>query len=80
MPAIDGRNAYDLRLNSSAIFPPEYYVNYLHEESVMEKIGAQTQYKECPTVPGELFEKTGDVRRADDFLLFQYCLLHTPEC
>ena len=55
------RDSYDLRQNASSLFPPEYYVNYLREESVVKKIGAETRYRECPNAPYNLFEKTGDV-------------------
>ncbi|EGO26845.1 hypothetical protein SERLADRAFT_360894 [Serpula lacrymans var. lacrymans S7.9] len=62
-PTIGNYDPYDLRQNSSALFPPEYYVNYLHKTDVMDKIGAETTYYECPDPPYLLFEKTGDDAR-----------------
>ena len=61
VPAVGDRDSDDLRQNSSALFPPEYYVNFLQQASVMKKIGAQAQYSECPDPPYELFTHTGDV-------------------
>ena len=60
-PAFGDRDPYDLRQNSSALFPPEYYVNYLTNPDVMSEIGAETTYQECPDAPYELFVPTGDV-------------------
>lgn len=54
-------DSYDLRQNSSSLFPPEYYIYYLGKEYVMEQIGAQVEYQECPDAPYELFARTGDV-------------------
>ena len=61
IPAVGDRDSYDLRQNSSALFPPEYYLNYLNIPEVMIEIGAETTYEECPDAPYELFVKTGDV-------------------
>ena len=61
VPTVGDRDSYDLRQNSSALFPPEYYVNYLSIPEVVSKIGAETTYQECPDAPSELFLKTGDV-------------------
>jgi hypothetical protein len=65
VPAVGNRDPYDLRQNSSALFPPEFYVNYLHTAAVKSKIGAKTQYQECPDAPYNLFVATGDVSRFD---------------
>ncbi|KAG2119493.1 Alpha/Beta hydrolase protein [Suillus discolor] len=62
-PAAGDYDSYDIRQNSSGLFPPEYYVHYLHKEDVMKKIGAQVKYEECPDAPYEKFVKTGDVAR-----------------
>ncbi|KAG2123140.1 Alpha/Beta hydrolase protein [Suillus cothurnatus] len=62
-PAIGNYDSYDLRQNSSALFPPEYYVDYLLRKDVMEKIGAYVKYEECPDPPYEKFIKTGDDAR-----------------
>ncbi|KAG2134306.1 Alpha/Beta hydrolase protein [Suillus cothurnatus] len=59
-PAVGDYDSYDIRQNSSALFPPEYYMYYLRKEDVMKKIGAQVKYEECPNAPYEQFVKTGD--------------------
>ncbi|KAG2076268.1 alpha/beta-hydrolase [Suillus decipiens] len=62
-PTVGNYDPYDLRQNLSALFPPEYYVDYLNKEDVMKKIGAQVEYVECPNAPGDEFAKTGDDAR-----------------
>ena len=62
LPAVGDRDANDLRQNSSALFPPEYYVDFLHQADIQKKIGAETLYLECPDAPYNLFVNTGDVR------------------
>jgi hypothetical protein len=62
VPAVGNRDPDDLRQNSSALFPPEFYVNFLHQASIQKKIGAEVRYKECPNAPFNLFVGTGDVR------------------
>lgn len=61
IPAVGNRDSDDLRQNFSALFPPEYYLNYLSIPEVMSNIGAETTYQECPNAPYDLFVKTGDV-------------------
>lgn len=61
VPAVGDYDSYDIRQNSSALFPPEYYMYYLRKKDVMKKIGAQVKYEECPDAPYEQFVKTGDV-------------------
>lgn len=63
VPAVGDRDSDDLRQNSSALFPPEYYVNYLQQTVIQSAIGAEVRYQECPDAPFELFTKTGDVSR-----------------
>ncbi|TFK52792.1 alpha/beta-hydrolase [Heliocybe sulcata] len=63
VPAVGDRDSDDLRQNASALFPPEYYVNYLSLPSVMAAIGAEANYSECPDAPYELFTRTGDDAR-----------------
>jgi len=63
VPAVGDRDPDDLRQNSSALFPPEFYVDFLHEASIQKKIGAEVRYRECPDAPFELFVKTGDDAR-----------------
>ena len=65
--AIGSRDANDLRQNSSALFPPEYYLKYLANTTIMRKIGAESMYDECADPPHQLFENTGDVS------LFDHC-------
>ena len=52
---------YDLGQNFSALFPPEYYVDYLHTPAVMKQIGAKSNYSECPDAPYYHVINTGDV-------------------
>ena len=66
--AVIERDPYDLRQNASALFPPEYYVDFLQQVSIQKKIGAEVLYQECPDAPLEPFVKTGDVR----FNIYRY--------
>jgi hypothetical protein len=59
--AVGNRDINDLRQNSSALFPPEYYLNLLANATIMAKIGAESTYGECSDPTNILFEKTGDV-------------------
>lgn len=61
VPAVGNRDSDDLRQNSSALFPSEIYVTYLHTAAIKNKIGAETTYQECPNAPFEPFVATGDV-------------------
>ncbi|KAH8112948.1 alpha/beta-hydrolase [Phellopilus nigrolimitatus] len=61
--AVGDRDSYDLRQNSSALFPPEYYLQLLANDTVKALIGAETTYGECPDAPYELFAATGDDAR-----------------
>ncbi|KAJ7111483.1 alpha/beta-hydrolase [Mycena epipterygia] len=63
VPAVGNRDSDDLRQNSSALFPPEYYLTYLALADVKTAIGAESTYQECPDAPFELFERTGDDAR-----------------
>jgi hypothetical protein len=64
VPAVGDRDSDDLRQNSSALFPPEFYLQLLANETVKQLIGAESTYSECPDAPFELFERTGDVRHS----------------
>lgn len=55
------RDSDDLRQNASALFPPEFYLNLLANETIKAKIGAVSTYGGCPDAPFSLFERTGDV-------------------
>ncbi|KAF8881135.1 Alpha/Beta hydrolase protein [Mucidula mucida] len=63
IPAIGDRDSDDLRQNSSALFPPSFYVDFLHNPTVKRRIGAESQYSECPDAPFDFFVKTGDDAR-----------------
>ncbi|KAG6326546.1 hypothetical protein ID866_12543 [Astraeus odoratus] len=63
VPAIGNYDPYDLRQNSSALFPPEYYVNYLQTPAIQKQIGAETKYSECSSKPYDLVINTGDDAR-----------------
>ncbi|KAG1740434.1 Alpha/Beta hydrolase protein [Suillus paluster] len=62
-PAMVNYDSYDLRQNTSALFPPSYYVDYLHKKDVMKKIGAYSEYEECSDPPYYRFASTGDDAR-----------------
>ena len=66
-PAYGDLDPYDLRQNSSAPFPPKFYIDFLHRASIQNEIGAEVRYEECPKAPFDLFLETGDVR---------FCVLH----
>ncbi|KAJ7677804.1 putative carboxypeptidase S1 [Mycena polygramma] len=62
--AVGDLDPYDLRQDSSAAFPPEYYVNYLALSSVTKAIGATSStYSECPDAPYDKIANTGDDAR-----------------
>ncbi|EDR04208.1 uncharacterized protein LACBIDRAFT_252730 [Laccaria bicolor S238N-H82] len=61
--AAANRDPYDLRQNTSALFPFEFYVDLSNLHSTRTKIGAEVRYKECPNAPLRPFVKTGDSPR-----------------
>ncbi|PBK90716.1 alpha/beta-hydrolase [Armillaria gallica] len=63
IPAVGDRDSDDLRQNSSALFPPSFYIDFLSNATVKKRIGATSDYSECPDAPFELFERTGDDAR-----------------
>ncbi|KAM5546227.1 hypothetical protein V8D89_000353 [Ganoderma adspersum] len=65
VPAVGDRDSDDLRQNSSTPnpFPPEFYVAFLRNATVMQKIGAQARYAECSNAVGNQFGRTGDDAR-----------------
>ncbi|KAJ7639710.1 alpha/beta-hydrolase [Mycena polygramma] len=63
IPGVGDRDSDDLRQNSSALFPPEFYLNYLALPDVKAKIGAESNYSECANAPDRLFGRTGDDAR-----------------
>jgi hypothetical protein len=66
--AVIDREPYALRQNASAPFPPEYYVDFLQQASIRNKIGADVLYQQCSDAASDLFGKTGDVR----FQIYRY--------
>ncbi|KAI0649645.1 alpha/beta-hydrolase [Trametes meyenii] len=65
VPAVGDRDSDDLRQNSSTPnpFPPGFYVDFLRNATVLEKIGAQGRYTECSNAVGRQFGRTGDDAR-----------------
>ncbi|KAF4610985.1 hypothetical protein D9613_006719 [Agrocybe pediades] len=63
IPAVGDRDSDDLRQNSSASFPPEFYLKLLKSEKIKAKIGAESTYHECANPPFNLFTTTGDDAR-----------------
>ncbi|KAL4071737.1 Alpha/Beta hydrolase protein [Scleroderma yunnanense] len=63
-PAMGNYDPYDLRQNSSALYPPEYYLTYLSIPAVMKRIGAESQYNECADAPYNLIYDAGDDARS----------------
>ncbi|KAJ7285316.1 alpha/beta-hydrolase [Mycena rebaudengoi] len=63
--AVGDYDPNDLRQqkNSTALFPPEYYVDYLAIPEVMTRIGAESSYQRCADGPFEMFAATGDDAR-----------------
>ncbi|KXN82867.1 Carboxypeptidase S1 [Leucoagaricus sp. SymC.cos] len=64
VPAVGDRDSDDLRQNSSALFPPEFYIDFLNQPQIRSKIGAEVKYSECPDAPFERFVTTGDDARS----------------
>ncbi|KAG6875159.1 hypothetical protein C0993_010547, partial [Termitomyces sp. T159_Od127] len=60
IPAVGDRDSDDLRQNSSALFPPEFYVSFLGQASIRAAIGAEVTYQECSGAVSRLFGRTGD--------------------
>ena len=65
VPAVGDRDSDDLRQNASSPnpFPPEFYVSFLRDAAVMQKIGAQARFSECSNAVGSQFSRTGDDAR-----------------
>ncbi|RDX52337.1 alpha/beta-hydrolase [Lentinus brumalis] len=64
-PAVGYRDEYDLRQNASSPdpFPPTYYVDFLQNTTIMQKIGAQVEYSDCSDAVVHQFNRTGDDAR-----------------
>ncbi|PSR85531.1 hypothetical protein PHLCEN_2v5422, partial [Hermanssonia centrifuga] len=65
VPAVGNRDSDDLRQNSSALFPPEFYVNLLRNSTIMQLIGVDpgVTYRECAGSVDDQFSRTGDDAR-----------------
>ncbi|CDO77361.1 hypothetical protein BN946_scf184787.g10 [Trametes cinnabarina] len=65
VPAVGDRDSDDLRQNASSPnpFPPEFYVKFLRNATILEKIGAQGRYSECSNPVDDQFSRTGDDAR-----------------
>ncbi len=63
--AVGDRDSDDLRQNASSPnpFPPEFYVTFLRNATILQKIGAQGRYSECSNAVGNQFGRTGDDAR-----------------
>jgi hypothetical protein len=68
IPAIGDRDSNDLRQNSSALFPPSFYVTFLNTPEIRNRIGAEVRYSQCANAPFNQFVKTGDVSFLCNFL------------
>ncbi|KAJ5936420.1 hypothetical protein N7454_005055 [Penicillium verhagenii] len=55
-----GRGTYDIRHPSTDPTPPEYYIQYLAKDSVMEAIGVDLNYTQSNTDVFYAFQDTGD--------------------
>ncbi|KAI9070306.1 alpha/beta-hydrolase [Trametes sanguinea] len=65
-PAVGDRDALDLRQNGSSPnpFPPEFFIDFLQNATIMEKIGAKAPFVDV-SIPVELqFNSTGDDARS----------------
>ena len=65
IPAAGDRDIDDLRQSADSPnpFPPEFYVDFLRNATVMKQIGAQVRYSECSDPVGNQFGRTGDDAR-----------------
>ncbi|KAI0768078.1 alpha/beta-hydrolase [Trametes elegans] len=63
IPAVGDRDSYDLRQNASSLFPPSYYLDLLHNKTILEKIGAEVEFEMCSDAVGNQFARTGDDAR-----------------
>ena len=43
-PAVGDRDSDDLRQNSSALFPPEFYVTFLRNSTITKLIGSEVRH------------------------------------
>ena len=66
IPAVSDRGIDDLRQSADSPnpFPPEFYVDFLRNRTIMQRIGAQVRYSECSDAVGNEFALTGDDARS----------------
>ena len=59
------RDIDDLRQSADSPnpFPPEFYVDFLQNKTIMDKIDAKKRYSECSNAVGNQFGRTGDDAR-----------------
>lgn len=57
-------DAYDIREPANDPYPPSTYENYITKKSVMNAIGANSTWSECPYGPYVKFSSTGDDARS----------------
>ncbi|RPD60581.1 alpha/beta-hydrolase [Lentinus tigrinus ALCF2SS1-7] len=64
-PSIGDLDQYDFlqKASSPNPFPPMYYVNFLQNTTIMQKIGAQVRYSDCSDPVLGQFNSTGDDAR-----------------
>ncbi|KAL0064076.1 hypothetical protein AAF712_008935 [Marasmius tenuissimus] len=65
VPAVGDRDINDLRQNDSTPnpFPPSFYLNFLADPVIKERIGAESNYSSCSNRVGNNFARTGDDAR-----------------
>lgn len=63
-PGYPDFDVYDVREPSNDPYPPETYVSYLQRTDIMNTIGAQVTYAECPDAPYYMIVDTGDDARS----------------
>ncbi|KAF9262605.1 alpha/beta-hydrolase [Marasmius fiardii PR-910] len=66
IPAVGDRDVNDLRQkdDSPNPFPPPFYLNFLGNETIKQRIGAESNYSECSNTVGQRFGLTGDDSRS----------------
>ncbi|KAF9005082.1 alpha/beta-hydrolase [Cyathus striatus] len=63
--AIDGRDSDDLRQNTSASFPPTFYLKYIRTQEVMDAIGARNSFDQCSDDVRVAFGDAGEYGRSN---------------
>ncbi|OSC99240.1 alpha/beta-hydrolase [Trametes coccinea BRFM310] len=65
-PAVGDRDSLDLRQNGSSLnpFPPEFFIDFLQNATIMERIGAKTPFMDVSIAVELQFNSTGDDARS----------------